>query len=85
MQDHLTKLNNKKSFYQRLLRTVIDDLEAMGEKKLETFVSDQLVVSKVPISQKLTLNKVKITDHTGTGQLKGKAEFFSIQICIKEN
>ena len=40
MQDHLTKLNNKKSFYQRLLRTVIDDLEAMGEKKLETFVSD---------------------------------------------
>ena len=38
---------------------MIDDLEAIGEKKLETFVSDQLFVSKVPISQKKYLKQNK--------------------------
>ena len=57
----ITSLNltTKNSLYQRLLRTVIDDLEAIGEKKLETFVSDQLFVSKVPISQKKHLKQNK--------------------------
>ena len=60
MQDHLTKLNNKKIIVSESTRTVIDNLEAAGEKQLETFVSDRLLVSKVPISQKINLNKVEI-------------------------
>ena len=60
MQDHLTKLNNKKIIVSESMRTVIDNLEAAGEKQLETFVSDRLLVSKVPISQKINLNKVEI-------------------------
>ena len=68
MQDHLTKLN-KEIIVPETMRTLIDDLEAMREKQLPTFVSDKLVVSKVPISQKITLNKIKILDHTDTGQL----------------
>ena len=59
-QDHLTKLNNKKIIVSESMRTVIDNLEAAGEKQLETFVSDRLLVSKVPISQKINLNKVEI-------------------------
>ena len=43
MQDRLTKINNKK-YCSRVLRNAIDDLEAMVEKQLETFVSDRLVV-----------------------------------------
>ena len=41
----------------------------MGEKLLETFASDRLIVSKV------TLNKIEIQNHTETGQLKRKVEF----------
>ena len=51
MQDHITKLNNK-IIAPESVRTVINDLEAMGEKQLETLLFDWLVVSKVPISQK---------------------------------
>ena len=47
----------------------------MGEKQLETFASDRLVVSKVPTSQKATLNKIEIWNHTDTGQSKCKVEF----------
>ena len=60
MQDHLTKLNNKKTIISESMRTMIDNLEAVGEKQLETFVSDRLLVSKVPISQKINLNKIEI-------------------------
>ena len=59
MQDHLTKLNNKKIIVSESMRTMIDNLEAVGEKQLETFVSDRLLVSKVPISQKINLNKIE--------------------------
>ena len=34
MQDHLTKLNDKKIIVPETMRTVIDDSEAMGEKQL---------------------------------------------------
>ena len=51
MQDHITKLNNK-IIAPESVRTVINDLEAMGEKQLETLLFDWLVVSKVPVSQK---------------------------------
>ena len=60
MQDHLTKLNNKKIIVSESMRTIIDNLEAVEEKQLETFVSDRLLVSKVPISQKINLNKIEI-------------------------
>ena len=40
MQDHLTKLKNKKVIVPVSVRTAIDDLEAMREKQLETSVSD---------------------------------------------
>ena len=33
MQDYLTKLNNKKTIFPEPMRTVINDLEAMGEKQ----------------------------------------------------
>ena len=59
MQDHLTKLNNKKIIVSESMRTMIDNLEAVGETQLETFVSDRLLVSKVPISQKIDLNKIE--------------------------
>ena len=39
---------------------MIDYLEAIAEKQLETFVSDRLVVSKLSILQKITLNKIEI-------------------------
>ena len=60
MQDHLTKLNNKKIIVSESMRNMIDNLEAVGEKQLETFESDRLLVSKVPISQKINLNKIEI-------------------------
>ena len=63
---------------------MINDLEAMGEKQLETFVSDQLVVSKVPISQKITLNKIEIWNNTDTGQLKFKVEFSLSNSAVKK-
>ena len=74
MEDHLTKVNNKKIIFPESVRTVVDDLGAIGEKQLETFVSDRLVVSKVPISQRITLNTIEIWSW-----------IFSIQICIEEN
>ena len=60
---HLRKINSlnlatKKSLYQRLLRSVIDDLEAMGEKQSDFCI--WATGCKVPISQKITLNKIKI-------------------------
>ena len=72
-QDQLTKLN-KKIIVPETMRTVIYDLEAIGEKQFQTFVTDQLVVSKVPISQKITLNKINISDHNDARQLKCKVE-----------
>ena len=39
MQDHITKLNNK-IIAPESVRTVINDLEAMGEKQLETLSFD---------------------------------------------
>ena len=44
----------------------------MGEKQWETFIYDQLVVSKVPVSQKITLNKIEIWNHDDAGQMKCK-------------
>ena len=61
-QDHLTKLN-KKVVVPETLRTVTDDQEVMGEQQLETFASDQLVVSKVPISKDFTLTHLSPFSH----------------------
>ena len=41
-------------------------------------------MSKVPISQKITLNKIKISDHTYTGQLEYKIEFFQSKSVLKK-
>ena len=84
MQDHLTKLNNKKVIALEFVRTVIGDLKAMGEKQLATFVSDPLVVSKVPISQKIFLNKIEIWNHTDTEQLKCEVEFSPPKSALKK-
>ena len=72
MQDHLTKLSNKKIIVPESVRTVNFYLKVMGEKQWETFIYDQLVVSKVPVSQKITLNKIEIWNHDDAGQLKCK-------------
>ena len=63
---------------------MIDDLEAMGEKQLETFVSDRLDVSKAPISQEISLNKIEIWNHTDAGQLKCKVEFSLSKSALKK-
>ena len=84
MQNHLTKLNNKKIVVPQSVRTVIDDLKAMGEKQLKTFIYDQLVVSKVPISRKITFNKIEIWNHTHAGQLKCKVEFSPSKFALKK-
>ena len=84
MQDYLTKRNNKKIIVPESVRTVIDDLETVGEKQLETFVSDRLVVSKLPISQKNCLNKPEIWNHNNTGQLKCKVEFSPSKSALKK-
>ena len=63
---------------------MIDDLEAMGEKQLENFLSERLVVSKAPISQKIALNKIEIWNHTDAGQLKCKAEFSPSKSALKK-
>ena len=84
MEDHLTKVNNKKIIFPESVRTVVDDLGAMGEKQLETFVSDRLVVSKVPISQRITLNKIEIWNLTDTEQLKYKVEFSPSKSALKK-
>ena len=60
LQDHLTKLNNKETIVLGSVRTKIDDLEAMGQKQFENFLSERLLESKVPISQKIALNKIEI-------------------------
>ena len=75
MQDHFTKFYNKKIIAPESMRTVIDDLETMGEKHLQIFVSDRLVVSKQSVSQNTSLNKIEIWNHKDTGQLKCKVEF----------
>ena len=66
------------------MRTAIDDLKAIGEKQLETFIYDRLVVSKVPISQKINLNKIEMWNHTDAGQLKCKAEFSPSKSALKK-
>ena len=63
---------------------MIDDLKAMGKKQLKTFASDQLVLSKVPISQKITLNKTEMWNHTDTEQLKFKVEFSPSKSAVKK-
>ena len=83
MEDHLTKVN-KKIIFPESVRTVVDDLGAMEEKQLETFVSDRLVVSKVPISQRITLNKIEIWNLTDTEQLKYKVEFSPSKSALKK-
>ena len=83
-QDHLTKLNNKKIVVPESVETVIDDLKAMGENQLETFIYDRLVVIKVPIPQKITLSKIEIWNHTDAGQLKCKVEFSSSKSALKK-
>ena len=84
MQNNLTKLKNKKIVAPETMRTVTDDLKAMGEKQLETFIYDQLVVSKVPISRKITLNKIEIWNHTDAGHLKSKVKFFPSKSALKK-
>ena len=66
------------------MRTVINDLETMTEKRLETFASDRLVVSKWSISQKFTLNKIEIWNHNDTGQLKCSVEFSPSKSALKK-
>ena len=84
MQNNLTKLKNKKIVAPETMRTVTDDLKAMGEKQLETFIYDQLVVSKVPISRKITFNKIEIWNHTDAGHLKSKVKFFPSKSVLKK-
>ena len=72
MQNQLTKLSNKKIIVPESVRTVNFDLKVMEEKQRETFIYDQLVVSKAPVSQKITLNKIEIWNHDDAGQLKCK-------------
>ena len=48
------------------------------------FIYDQLVMSKVPISQKITLNKTEIQNHTDAGQLKCKIEFSPSKSALKK-
>ena len=61
---HLSKITSinltTNTIVSELVRTVIDYLEAIAEKQLETFVSDRLVFSKLPILQKITLSKIEI-------------------------
>ena len=66
------------------MRTVINDLETMTEKRLETFTSDRLVVSKWSISRKFTLNKIEIWNHNDTGQLKCKVKFSPSKSVLKK-
>ena len=75
MQDHLSKLNSKKIVVPESVRTVTDDLKIMGERQWETFIHDRLVLSKVPVLQKITLNKIEIWNHTDAGQLNAKFNF----------
>ena len=56
----------------------------MGEKQLETFISDRLVVSKVLILQKITLNKIEPCSHTDTRQLKCKVQFSPSKSALKK-
>ena len=72
MHDHLTKLNNKK-YFSRVTGKAIDDLDAMGEKQLET-VYGRLVV-RYQFHKKITLNKMEIWNHTVTGQLEWIVNF----------
>ena len=75
---HLSKITSinltTKTIVSELVRTVIDYLEAIAEKQLETFVSDRLVVSKLPILQK-NYFKQNRNKHTDTGQLTCKVEY----------
>ena len=68
MQDHLTKDNKK--IVPVSVRTVINDFKAIEEKQLHTFVFDLLVAGKVPISQKITLNKIGIILIQGSCNVK---------------
>ena len=72
MQDHLTKLNNKKILVPESVRTVIEDLEVMGERQFHTWPTGS---SKVPVLQKITVNKIEIWNHTEAGQLNAKFNF----------
>ena len=73
MPDHLTKF-----------KSMNDDLKAIGEKQVETFTSDWLVGSKLPISQKFILNKMKIWNSTDSGQVKCKVEFSPFRSAVKK-
>ena len=42
MQNHVTKLNNKKIVVPQSVRTVIDDLKAMGEKQRLSYITNWL-------------------------------------------
>ena len=44
MEDHLTKVNNKKIIFPESVRTVVDDLGAMGEKQKLSYQTDWLWV-----------------------------------------
>ena len=68
IQDHLTKHNKK--IVPVSVRIVINDFKAIEEKQLHTFVFDLLVVGKVPISQKITLNKIGIILIQGSCNVK---------------
>ena len=78
---HLCKIT---SLSLTIKKSTINDLKAMGEKQLETSASDPLVVSKVPISQKITLNKIEIWNHTDTGQSKCKVELSLFKSAVKK-
>ena len=56
----------------------------MGEKQWESFIYDQLIVSKVPVSQKITLNKIEIWNHDDAGQLKCKVYFSPSKSAFKK-
>ena len=65
------------------MRNAIDDLEAMGEKQLETFVYGRLVV-RYQFHKKITLNKMEIWNHTVTGQLEWIVEFSPSKSALKK-
>ena len=81
--DHLTKLNNSKVVVPETVQSVIENLEKCGKEQLTAFISDRLVLRKVPISHTITTNKIDIWNCTDRIE---KTEFSpSISVLKKMN
>ena len=83
-QDHLTKLNNPIVIVPETARGLIENLEKCGKEQLTAFISDPLLVLRnVPISHKITTNKIDIWNCTDRLE---KIEFSpSISVLKKMN